>query len=240
MFESGHLIALPFVAAMFGFPILAWFFIPLTRRHHLAGLAVLLAVFAGLFVWSQLRPGAIAPPLTEWGVASGLAAIPTVIVMVAFAKLDLRGVWGRLFAERFNFTLLLAPVLLTGCCVGGSAFREGSEYTSREIVWSYVAGHEYRPIPPGTTVVKTTEGCLQPSPCPTVVTLATDQAMPGGELAAKLVSHYKAQGWRFAAGSHDYTGCRAVHGILRWADHCIRIPIREGFVTHTELSVNVY
>src|SRR5262245_24123396 len=50
------------------------------RRSDLVMLVAMGAAFALLFGWSQLRPGVIAPPIEEWGIACGLVGIGFVVV----------------------------------------------------------------------------------------------------------------------------------------------------------------
>ncbi len=236
MLDTAQLGALPFIAVMLGFPILAWCWIPMGRKRRAAGLAVLTMLYSGLFVWSQLRPDAIAPPLLEWAIASWIAAIPTLIVLVGFTHRDLRRAGRRLFDERFNFALLFVPAVVTVCVLGAFSLVDRDRGESEEFLVSGVADHEYLPIPPGMTMIKDSV-CRRPGnmPCP-IITLVVDQPIAGEEFAARIATHYEATGWRIKHTSHVV--CRPVHGILRWADHCLQISPQGAAVDRMEITIS--
>jgi hypothetical protein len=189
------------------------------RRADLLTLIVMATVFAALFVWSQLRPHVIAPPIDEWGIACGLVGMGFVVVALA------RGTGSRGWADGPGAVAVAGTVLATllMCCVPGMKdLSDEPEDYDLPVALLDSEGHAYevRPLPAGATLISTSCYGMH-SKCVQQYAFAATDGASRSQLIDRLVAHYRDLGWPLTLDGKRYSGCRTVAGILTWRDHCM-------------------
>jgi hypothetical protein len=223
----------------------------LDRRADFLTLCAMVVVFAGLFAWSQLRPGVIAPPIDEWGIACGLVGSGFVGVALG-RRVRVRGAdpsWRRLGWRGSLGLAATGWMVACMCCIpfAKDISDEPLDYDMPgALLDSEAHDYEMRPLPPRTNLVEQSCSGMHSKCYADYTFVATDGAM-GGELVDRLVTHYRSLGWPLTLNdSKDfraYQGCRRVAGILSWRDHCMMIfvdAIPYVGVTNDPNAVNVF
>jgi hypothetical protein len=203
-------------------------------RWNLFGYVGLVGVFAALFVRSQLRRGAFAPPLEEWTIAVGLlGGLVAVIALVRRSRRNPDG--GAPSARAVSATALAVLVFVVTCLCIPAAKVVGDKPLDSDrpggILQSAPITAELIPLPPDTEIARTESfdvGGHQQHVFVLASTIGTGRAA----LVELIVVHYTEQDWpleRQQLGRRKvYFGCRPVRGLLTWNEHCLEVIIDEG------------
>ncbi len=193
-----------------------------------AGYGLALLVTAGLFVRSQLRADALAPPLEEWAIAvGGLGGIAIVALLLT------RGVK----APPQKGAMLAASLLTLSClCAPFTKYSRDEPSDDRLPGALFESGailNEVLPVPPELRIVLVDQ--IHPGAHGyghDVFVFAGTAGAPRDRLVEQLTAHYTAQGWPLAPDPDTprtfRTGCRPVRGLVSWDDHCLMIQLVEG------------
>jgi hypothetical protein len=206
------------------------------------GYAGLLAVVGALFVRSQLRRGALAPPIEEWSIAvAGLCGA------IALARVTLRALrtpdTGRPPSARMTAAGILAVLVLVVACLcmpGVRYLSDGADPSGRSLLSAGPAEEDLIPLPADTYLVQSSPG---------VYVFGSSIGAGRDVLAAQIVAHYLEQDWpleRMTRLHRDlYQGCRPVRGLITWHQRCMQVIVLEGSEDRVDRpripgTVNVY
>jgi hypothetical protein len=178
--------------------------------------AVLLAALVGLAVTSTRWPGALRPPRSDWLLP--YLTLAAVSWAVAYA------VRVRSASPEQRTTLLLlgagglAVLLCLGAIVAGGRDpeRPGSGIDLD------VDRHDLLPFPVALDSRRISVDCQTGTGvCTEVIEVWSRSRRPQTEVTQQLVQHLRTKGWPMNFGAHDgrSTGCLAMRGVQRWADH---------------------
>jgi hypothetical protein len=230
--------------------LVAWLIVADRPRPGLRVYAGLLALLTVLFAWSQLRPGALAPPAVEWALVFGL--VGAVVVAVAM-RYQLRGAGVGLRQAAVASVTLLVMVPLMGCCLAGGKVMadEPYDYELPEALFEARGSvEELLPLPVGVDLVG--RDCFNLGAhgmCNDVFIVSAAGGVSREDLITLLVAHYLDRGWPFERfdmpeGAYIFRACRPMRGIFTWSDQCLELfsHPREEPQGHPEIpdTVNVY
>jgi hypothetical protein len=202
--------------------------------RNLLGYVGLVGLFGALFVRSQLRRGAFAPPVEEWTVAVGL--VGGLIAVFALVRRSRPGHDAGPPTIRSGISTALAILTLGAACLCipvakfiGDESSDGE--SARGLLRSAPITAELRPPPPDTEIVRTDSfnvGGQQHH----VFVIASTVVAERASLVDLIVAHYIEQDWpleqRQIGRRKVFYGCRPVRGLITWNEHCLEVIIEEG------------
>jgi hypothetical protein len=214
--------------------LLAVLFTMSRSRWNLCGYVGLVAVYGALFVRSQLRRGAFAPPLEEWTIAVGL--VGGLIAAVLLIRRSRQSHDAGPPTARGVLASALAILALGASClclplakVVGDDSPE-SDLPGR-MLHSVPITAELIPLPPDTEIALS-ESFSVGGEGQHVFVLASTVGAERASLLELVVAHYTNQDWPLArqqVGRRKvYFGCRPVRGLITWKEHCLEVIIDEG------------
>jgi hypothetical protein len=204
--------------------------------------AGLLVVVGALFVRSQLRRGALAPPIEEWTIAVAVLCGAIALTRVALRALQTPDTGRPPSARMTAAGIFAALVLVVGClCMPGVKYlSDGSDTSARSLLSAEPTEEELIPLPADTELVQSSPG---------VYVFGSSTGADRDVLAAQIVAHYLEQDWpleRMKRFQRDlYQGCRPVRGLITWHQRCMQVIVLEGSENRIDRpripgTVNVY
>jgi hypothetical protein len=195
------------------------------------GYVALVGLFGALFVRSQLRRGAFAPPVEEWTIAVGvLGGVIAVALLVRRSRQSHE--IGPPGASRAVATTLAAVVLGASCvCVPAARFVGDSSPEGGGLLHSAPIMAEMLPAPPDMEIVQS--GSFKVGGEDQHVFVIASSVIAGRpSLVEAIVAHYLLQDWpleeKQIGRRKVFTGCRPVRGLVTWNQHCMEVIIDEG------------
>jgi hypothetical protein len=132
--------------------------------------AGLLVVVGALFVRSQLRRGALAPPIEEWTIAVAVLCGAIALTRVALRALQTPDTGRPPSARMTAAGIFAALVLVVGClCMPGVKYlSDGSDTSGRSLLSAEPTEEELIPLPADTELVQSSPGVYAAAaPAPT-------------------------------------------------------------------------
>jgi hypothetical protein len=201
---------------------------------NLLGYAGLVGLIGALFVRSQLRRGAFAPPVEEWTIAVGF--VGGLIAIVLLVRRSRRSHDGGPPPPRVMLSTALTVFVLGAACLCLPVVKVvGSESSDAESLRGFLHSGpitaEVLPLPPDTELAKTDSfnvGGRQQH----VFVIASTVVVERAALVDAIVAHYIEQDWplepRLIGRRKVFYGCRPVRGIITWNEHCLEVIVDEG------------
>jgi hypothetical protein len=200
-------------------------------RWNLLGYVALVGFFGALFVRSQLRRGAFAPPVEEWTVAVGLiGGLIAVVLLVRQSRRSHEG--GPPGARRAVSTTLAALVLGAACvCVPAARFVGESSLEGGGVLRSAPIMAEMLPAPADTEMVQAESFNVGGEEQHAFV-ISSNVIVGRPSLVEAIVNHYRLQDWpleeKQIGRRKVFFGCRPVRGLVTWKQRCMEVIIAEG------------
>jgi hypothetical protein len=198
---------------------------------NLVGYVALVGFFGALFVRSQLRRGAFAPPIEEWTIAAGLVGgVIAVALLVRRSQRSHEG--GPPGAGRAVATTLAAVVLGAACvCVPAARFVGDTSPEGGGVLHSAPIMAEMLPAPPDTEIVQS-ETFKVGGEDQHVFVIGSTVVAGRPSLVEVIVNHYRLQDWpleeKQIGRRRVFSGCRPVRGLVTWNQRCMEIIVDEG------------
>jgi hypothetical protein len=209
---------------VFGAPLFVWLGVARSRlaRPVGAGMAAAMLAVYGLSRW---QPGSLPPPQFDWLIVFVALAAPACAVGLWMDRRHLR----RAAAPKRRHAYTIASVaLLVGALCAGCTFAAvlAERYKSGLASLSVdPTPGELGRLPAGLTVAAADPDCGSAGYCSYLLTVVGGLGQHRDRVAALLVEHLLAQGWRATTdaydGSIEYT--KPVGGILDWHYHEVRV-----------------
>jgi hypothetical protein len=197
-----------------------------------------LAVVAGLFARSQLRPDAFAPPIEEWAIAVGVVVGIAVFGLLVRRWIQAHRPTGHPPRVQSVLAGSLAGLVLAGscCCAPFTKYSRDEPYDHQlpgALFQSGAVLGELLPLPPDVEIVFTDN--FNPGAHGyghDVFVFASTAGASHEQLLEHLTAYFAEHGWPLGPDP-DYperfrTGCRPVRGLVAWDDQCMMIVLIEG------------
>jgi hypothetical protein len=198
---------------------------------NLFGYVALVGFFGALFVRSQLRRGAFAPPVEEWTIAVGVVGgLIAVALLVRRSRRSHEG--GPPGASRAVATTLAVVVLGASCvCVPAARFIGDSSLGGGGVLRSAPIMAEMLPAPPDAEIVHS-ESFKVGGEDQHVFVIGSTVIAGRPSLVEAIVAHYLRQDWplepKQIGRRKVFYGCRPVRGLVTWNQRCMEVIVDEG------------
>jgi hypothetical protein len=230
---AGFVAVLALVAVLLALP---------RRLGAMAGYAGLLTIVGALFIRSQLRRGALAPPIEEWTIAVSVVCGVVALGGLSWRSLRAPAAIGPPSPRLTAAGALAVVVLATSClCMPGVKYlSDGSDTSARSLLAASPSEEDLIPVPADTHLVQSGDG---------VYVFAGPAGVSRNALALQIVEHYQRQDWplaRVTLSRRDFfQGCRPVRGLITWHERCMQVIVLEGSENRVDRptipgTVNVY
>ena len=210
--------------------VATWLAVAGSPRQAIVILGPVAAAWVVLYLWSQHRPGVLAPPLHEWAIAAGLIGAAVVSVAVVAHRARAAPLDRATDRWRAAWLLLLVPALT--CCVG-CAKVVGDDLYEYQIPYELLDHNGTRAdlgrLPVDLRLDEVDCANLGAhGNCDDVFVIRATDGASNPQVAARLVAHFNRRGWALQPdpyvnnGAVGYHRCRRVQGILTWHDLCLQ------------------
>jgi len=222
LFVAGIVAAAALVAVLLSMSRSLW---------NLLGYVGLVGIFGALFVRSQLRRGAFAPPVEEWTIAVGL--VGGLIAVAAMVRRSRNSHDAVPRASAVFSTVLTVFVLGAACLCLPLAKFVGADSADGEsgLLRSAPIRAEVLPLPADAELVPA-ESFKVGGEEQHVFVINSTVPTTRAELVQRIVAHYLLQDWplepRQIGRRNVFYGCRPVRGLVTWNQRCMEIIVDEG------------